>query len=159
VKAWFKKRVVDPLLALLKQGISPEALALSVAFGIGIGIFPVLGISTILLTLLALAFRLNLPSIQLVNYLVSPLQLLLIIPFVRVGEHLLGAAPQPLSISAGFALLSQGALFAIRVLWDAIIHAAIGWALLGPPLIYLLYRGFDVVFKRAALRYGARPDL
>lgn len=157
MKAWLRARIVEPLLALLKQGISPSALALSVAFGIAVGIFPVLGVSTILLTVIALALRLNLPAIQLVNYLVSPLQLLLIIPFVRVGEHLVGAPAQPLSIAAGFALLAQGALNAIRVLWEAIIHAAIAWALLGPPLIYILYRIFVVIFTRAAARY-ARPD-
>ena len=139
-------------MALLKQGITPAALALSVAFGIGVGIFPVLGVSTILLTAIALAFRLNLPAIQLVNYLVSPLQLLLIIPFVRVGEWLLRAPRQPLSISAGLALLGQGVLNAVHVLWDAIVHAAVGWILLGPPLIYILYRGFKVIFTRAARR-------
>ncbi len=141
---------MEPLLALLKQGISPRSLALSVACGIVVGIFPVLGVSTILLTVIALTFKLNLPAIQLVNYLVSPLQLVLIIPFVRVGEHLLGATPQPLTISAGLALLSQGVLHAIRTLSDAIVHAAIGWMLLGPPLIYILYRIFIVVFTRAA---------
>ena len=158
MRAWFKRRVVDPLLALLKQGMSPAALALSVACGIGVGIFPVLGVSTILLTVIALAFRLNLPTVQLVNYLVSPLQLLLIIPFVRVGEWLLGAPKQPLSIRAGFALLAQGALQAVHVLWDAIIHAAVAWFLLGPPLIYILFRSFTVIFRRAALRY-AKPDV
>lgn len=150
MKAWIRRRIVDPLLALLKQGITPSALALSVACGIGVGIFPVLGVSTILLTAIALALRLNLPAIQLVNYLVSPLQLLLIIPFVRVGEWLLRAPRQPLSISAGMALLSQGVLNAVHQLWDAIVHAAIGWMLLGPPLIYILYRTFNVIFRRAA---------
>lgn len=155
MKDWIRRRITDPLLTLLKQGITPSALALSVAFGIGVGIFPVLGVSTILLTAIALLFRLNLPLIQLVSYLASPLQLLLIIPFVRVGEWLLGAPRQPLSIAAGRALLSQGVLQAVQQLWDAIVHSTIGWLLLGPPLIYILYRVFEIIFRRAAQRLAA----
>ncbi len=101
-----------------------------------------LGVSTPLLTVIALAMRLNLPAIQLVNYLASPLQLLLIIPFVRVGERLLGAAPQPLTVSAGLELLAQGAMRAVVILSDAIVHAALGWIAIGPVLIFLLYRAF-----------------
>jgi uncharacterized protein (DUF2062 family) len=154
---FFRRRILDPILALLRQGITPRELALSLAFGLGIGIFPVLGVSTPLLTVLALALRLNLPSIQLVNYLVSPLQLLLIIPFVRVGEHLVGSPPQPLSIGAGLEILGRGALQAVVVLWDAIVHAAIGWAAIGPVLIFLLYRLLAPLLARTASRIqGAR---
>jgi uncharacterized protein (DUF2062 family) len=152
---FLRRRLLDPILALLRQGITPRELALSLAFGLGIGIFPVLGVSTPLLTVIALTMRLNLPAIQLVNYLVSPLQLLLIIPFVRVGEHLLGSAPQPLSISAGLEILGRGALQAVVVLWSAIVHAAIGWVALGPVLIFLLYRMFAPLLARTADRLQA----
>jgi uncharacterized protein (DUF2062 family) len=150
VRAFLRRRLVDPILELLRQGVTPEKLALSLAFGLGIGIFPVLGVSTILCTVVAIGLRLNLPAIQLVNYLASPLQLVLIIPFVRVGEHLLGRAPQPLSISEGFKLMAQGIWHSVIVLWDAIVHAALGWAVLGPLIIYGLYRAFRPALQRAA---------
>src|SRR5262249_52324787 len=90
----------------------------------------------------ALGRRWNLPAIQLVNYLASPAQLLLIIPFVRVGEHVVNDPPQPLSISEGFKLLATGIVHAVTVLWDAIVHAAIGWIVIGPVLIFALYKLF-----------------
>lgn len=155
---WIRRRVVEPLLSLLRQGISPTALSLSVAFGAIVGIFPVLGVSTILLTLIAVFFRLNLPAIQLVNYLMSPLQLLLIIPFVRVGEWVLGAPRQPLNLAAGFALISHGALHAVRMLSHAIVHAATAWVLIGPPLIYLMHRALTPVFERAARLQSKREN-
>jgi uncharacterized protein (DUF2062 family) len=145
-----RRRLVDPIIELLRQGVTPEKIAMSLAFGLGIGIFPVLGVSTILCTIVAIVLRLNLPAIQLVNYLAAPVQLALIIPFVRVGEHLLGLAPQPLSISEGFALMAQGVLHSIVVLWDAIVHAALGWIVIGPFLIYGLYRIFKPLLIRAA---------
>ena len=63
---------MDPILELLRQGVTPEKIALSLAFGLGLGIFPVLGVSTILCTVAAIVLRLNLPAIQLVNYLAAP---------------------------------------------------------------------------------------
>ncbi|HEX7417248.1 MAG TPA: DUF2062 domain-containing protein [Steroidobacteraceae bacterium] len=146
------RRIVEPILALLRQGISPEKLALSLAFGFGLGIFPVFGATTLLCAVAAVALRLNLPAIQLVNYLTSPVQLVLIIPFVRVGEHLVGAPPQPLTIKAGLALLAAGVLNAVSVLRGAIVHAMIGWLLIGPVVIYVLYRLLRPVLARAAPR-------
>jgi hypothetical protein len=44
-------RVVQPVIDLLTQGISPEKIALSLAFGIVLGVFPVLGSTTLLCAL------------------------------------------------------------------------------------------------------------
>jgi uncharacterized protein (DUF2062 family) len=145
-----RRRIVAPILELLRQGVTPEKIALSLAFGLGLGIIPILGVSTILCTAVALALRLNLPAIQLVNYLASPVQLALIIPFVRLGEHLLGSPPQPLTLAAGFELLGSGVLHAIVTLWDAIVHAALAWLFIGPVLIFLLYRIFKPLLTHAA---------
>jgi uncharacterized protein (DUF2062 family) len=150
VRAFVRRRLVDPVLDLLRQGVTPQKIALSLAFGLGIGIFPVFGVSTVLCTVVAIALRLNLPAIQLVNYLASPLQLALIIPFVRVGEHLLGLKAQPLSISETFRIMAAGVVHAVIVLWDAIVHAALGWIVIGPVLIYALHRAFRPVLERAA---------
>ncbi len=67
-RGFFHRRVVAPIVALLTQEITPEKLALSLAFGIVLGIFPVLGSTTVLCAAAALVFGLNLPAIQLVNW-------------------------------------------------------------------------------------------
>lgn len=149
-----RRRLLDPILGLLKQGLAPRELALCLALGTGIGLFPVLGVSTPLLALIALVQRLNLAAIQLVNYLIYPLQLLLIIPFVRLGEAITGAPRQPLTIEAGLALMAQGVWHAVVTLWDAIIHAALGWAIIVPLGIYALYRLLVPVLARAARGLG-----
>jgi uncharacterized protein (DUF2062 family) len=139
MRAFLHRRVTEPLLALLSQGASPRQLALSVALGAGLGLVPVLGASTALCALAALLLRLNLPAIQLVNYLLTPLQLLLIIPQLRFGEWLIQAPPFPITLDSGLALLAQGVLPAIRVLGTAIVHATLGWLVLAPVLTLLLY--------------------
>jgi uncharacterized protein (DUF2062 family) len=163
LRDFIRRRLFEPILTLLRQGITPEKIALSLAFGLGLGIFPVLGLPTILCTAAALSLRLNLATVQLVNYLAAPLQLVLIIPFVRLGEHLVHAAPQPLSISEGLKLIASGAVNAVIVLWGAIVHAALGWALAGPPFIYLLNLILKPLMVKAArnsrrARASARPE-
>lgn len=151
------KYLLAPVRALLTQGLSPRLLALSLAVGLVVGIFPVLGTTTVLCTIAAAAFRLNLIAVQTVHFLMTPVQLLLIIPFVRVGEWVLGKAPQPLSISDGLALIAQGAFNAIAVLWDAILHAMLGWVLLGPALLVLAYLVLAQVLKSTQHRLFKRP--
>ncbi len=147
-----QRHVVDPILTLLQQGLAPRQLALCLALGAGIGMFPVLGVSTPMLTLLALWLRLNLAAIQLVSWLIGPLQLAMIIPFMRLGEWLVGAEAQPLTIEAGMQIIAQGVLQAIVTLWDAIVHASIGWMLIGPATIYVLYRLLIPILERALQR-------
>jgi len=94
--SWWRRRVVAPILLQLKQGITPQQVALTLALGAVLGIFPILGASTPLCLLAGVWLRLNQPLIQLVNYLVYPAQLLLLIPFYRTGERLFGAEPVPI---------------------------------------------------------------
>jgi len=153
---WFRRRIVDPLLALLRQGVSPQRLALCVAIGIVVGNIPILGLSTALCALIALVFRLNLPAMQLVQALMAPTQVLLIIPFVRLGEWILRAPRQPLSIEAGLALLAHGVGHAVVVLWDAILHAGFAFLLVAPLAIFTLYRALLPVFAHAAAQLPPR---
>jgi uncharacterized protein (DUF2062 family) len=151
---FFRRRVVDPLLALLRQGVTPGKLALSVALGAVVSVIPVLGVSTVICALLALRLRLNMPAIQLVNYLLTPVQLLLIIPFLRLGERVTGAPRFAITLESGLALLSHGVVDAVRILWTAIVHATVGWLLLAPLAAAAIYFTFEPVFRRLA---PARP--
>jgi len=154
--SFFRRRVLEPIVTLLRQGVTPERVALSLAFGVVLGIFPVLGTTTVLVTAAALVWRLNLAAIHVVHFAMTPVQILLIIPFVRLGEHLLAVAPQPLSIEAGMALIAAGASHAVVVLWDAIVHAVLGWLVLGPIAIYALYRALRPLLTGLTQRLARR---
>ena len=136
---FLRKRLLDPIIALLTQGITPQKIALSITIGAIVGVFPVMGTTTVLCTVAAATLRLNLVAVHTIHYAMTPVQILLIIPFVRVGEWLVGAPPQPLSISDSMALIKQGALHAAIVLWSATVHAMLGWLLIGPAAILLCY--------------------
>jgi uncharacterized protein (DUF2062 family) len=157
MKQWLYRRLVEPLLTLLRQGMTPSSLALCVSIGIAVGNIPILGVSTVLCTVIALAFRLNLAAMQLAQAAMAPTQILLIIPFVRLGEWITRAPRQPLSIKEGLALIEQGIGHAVVVLWDAIVHAGIAWLLVAPMATCLLYRILTPIFARAAARVRRSP--
>jgi hypothetical protein len=154
---WLRRRIFNPLLAILSQGIAADRLALCVAIGVVLGNVPILGISSILCAAIALAFRLNLPAIQLVQAAMAPTQILLIIPFIRLGEWILHAPRQSVSINEWLALFQQGAGHAAVALWDAIFHAGFAWALIAPFAVFLLYKLLTPVFARAAARGKPAP--
>src|SRR5688572_9720678 len=142
-----QRRLADPLMTLLRQGVTPRELALCLALGTAIGLIPILGVSTALCALVALLLRLNMPAIQLVNYLLTPLQVVLIIPLLRFGEHLVGAPRFPITLESGLALLSQGVIDAIRILASAIAHATLGWLVVAPLLAFVLFRVLEPVLR------------
>jgi uncharacterized protein (DUF2062 family) len=150
VNNWLNRRILEPLLSLLRQGISPDRLALCVAIGVVVGNIPILGVSTILCVGIALVFRLNLAAMQIVQAAMAPTQLLLIIPFVRLGEWILRIPPEPVSIRQAMALLAQGAGHAIIVLQDAILHAGLAWILVAPLAVYSIHKLLTPVFVRAS---------
>src|SRR5271167_1321027 len=88
MRATLYRKLIQPFIDLLKQGVTPEKIALTVAVGISLGVTPVIGSTTVLCTLAAVALRLNLPGIMVVNGAVYPLQLMLLVPFLRAGAWL-----------------------------------------------------------------------
>lgn len=152
MKAWLLKRVWEPILAQLKQGLSPRSLAWSVALALAIAVFPFIGATTTLCFLAALAFRLNQPTMQLINYLSYPLQLLLLIPFVRLGEKLFRAPRLPLSLPQILAALRADLWGSLRFFWTSVWHACVAWSLVALPLACLLALALTPLFRRLVRR-------
>ncbi len=74
--------------ALLKQGLTPKELSQSIIVSGLISTIPILGVSTFMITTVSLKRKLNLPVMISLSYLMWPVQILLIIPFIRVGEFI-----------------------------------------------------------------------
>jgi len=130
----------------LRQGISPRRLAFTLSLGFAIGCIPVVGITTVLCAALALALGLNLAVIQAANYAAMPAQLLLIVPFVRMGGWLHSSGsrqafsasallhPSPVNLAAQFASLALQALLA--------------WLLVATPTVALMTLTLTPVLRK-----------
>lgn len=135
----WRRKIVQPILDFLRQGLTPEKLSFTIALGITLGVIPVLGSTVLLCMLAAITFRLNLAAIQLVNWLVYPFQLALLIPFYRIGGWIFRTPPSELSVAHIIALIRTNMLHAIATLWTVTIHAVVAWLLLGSVATCLLY--------------------
>ncbi len=132
-------RWLKPFIQLLRQGVSPEKITLTIALGIILGATPMLGSTLLLCTLAAIVLRLNLPAIQLVNGVVYPLQLILLIPFYRLGAWIFGADASTISLQGVVALIQAGVSQAVRTLWVVTMHALVAWLVLGAVASAILY--------------------
>jgi uncharacterized protein (DUF2062 family) len=137
--SFFYRRLALPVLDLLRQGVTPEKLALSLALGAVIGVFPGLGCSTTMCALVAVFWRLNLPAIQILNYFMYPVQIALIIPFFRLGERLFHAPHLPLSVSQISAMVRGDFWGTSKFLWTTLWHAMVVWAIFAPFFVGLIY--------------------
>ena len=147
---FFNTRMVAPLLKLLKQGITPRKLALTIALGFALGIFPMIGSTTVLCALFAWVLRLNQPAIQLINYFTYPLQLAFLIPFFKLGAWIFAADPLPFSVDEVIVMLSSDTWQAIQTLWIANLRAIAAWLLMSPVMVAVLYHTLARVFIRLA---------
>jgi uncharacterized protein (DUF2062 family) len=146
------------LLHVLRQGLTPEKLALSLALGASLSCFPVFGATTLLCTAVALAFRLNLPAIQVGNYLALPLQIALFIPFLRLGERIFHVPRMPLSPQQLLALAKTAPTEAVHILLSGQWHAIVGWMLIAPEMVLVLMMLLRPMMRLLVARATTAPN-
>jgi hypothetical protein len=74
-----------------------------------------------------------------VNGLAWPLQLALLVPFLRLGARIFSVKAPSLSVSAILALIHADAWHAILTLWTATLHALVAWLLVGAAAALSIY--------------------
>ncbi len=130
----------------LSQGISPRRLALTLALGFAVGCIPVVGIPTVLCAVLALSLRLNLPAIQAANYAAMPLQLALIVPFMRLGGWLISA--QPPHVPPARTVLHLPVFSLATHVGGLAGEALLAWLLAAIPAVFLMTVTLNLMLRR-----------
>lgn len=148
--SFWRRRVRDPIVAQLKQGTTPEKIALTIALGVVLGVFPILGSTTALCLAAAVLLKLNQPVIHLVNWLIYPLQPPLILVFIRLGEKLVGAPPVPFSITEMLQRFKDSPAQFFRDFGLTALHGLGGWLLVAPLIVAILYFAMRPVLRRMA---------
>ncbi len=153
------QKTLEFLRGLLRQGLSPEKIALCLALGAAISSVPIsFGLGTALCTAAAIVLRLNLPAIQAANWLAAPLQVMLFIPYMRAGEFLTRAKPLPLSLAQISGMFRADLWGSLARLWGSILHATLGWALALPFEVLLIYAVLLPVLRLIpVLPHGSHP--
>ena len=144
----WKRKIVKPVIALLRQGISHEKIALSIAIGVTLGIFPILGATTGLCAIAAFILRLNLAAIQLVNFAVYPLQLFLLVPFLKAGGWLFGDHRFSQLGKEIIDLIQNDIWSSFGMLWNLTVYAVVIWLILSPLVVFILYKTLRPALKK-----------
>jgi uncharacterized protein (DUF2062 family) len=138
VRTFFHRRVVHPLLELLRMGATPEGLAWSLAIGVVVGVNPLLGSTTVVGLALAGIFRLNLVASQIGNHIVYPVQIALFPLWVHIGSVLFHTPGLPMGKRALIEGVTRHPWETTRLLWTWEWHALIVWfvaAIVAAPLL------------------------
>jgi uncharacterized protein (DUF2062 family) len=160
VRETFRCRVLRPLLRLLRGGVTPRRLAWSLALGIVIGINPSVGFTTFIVIVLAWTFGLSQVASQIGAHSMTPLHLLLFLPFIQLGVHLFHTRRLPLD-RRQIEHLSHHPWRLIRDIWQWEWHALIVWgivATLAMPLFAIyLRRALVLLMRRNRTLMASRP--
>ena len=160
VREFFRCKILRPLLRQLRGGVTPRRMAWSLALGVVVGINPSVGITTILVVMLAWMFGLNQVASQVGAHAASPLHLLLFIPFIQLGVHLFHTRRLPFNRHE-IEHLSHHPLRLFREIWQWEWHALIVWgvaaAILMPVLAMYLRRTLVLLLRRHRTLVRSRP--
>ena len=144
--SWLRRRIILPLFDILKSGATPEGIALSLAFGLTGGVFPIPAITTLACVVLAYLFSLNFPAVQLTNLLMTPVNLATFIPFIRAGEWLMGVEGVELTGVVG--MIRSDPFGAVSVFWLSLVRGVLAWLVFLPAATYLAYVVLRPIIRR-----------
>jgi hypothetical protein len=160
IRELFRCKILRPLLRQLRGGVTPRRLAWSLSVGIIIGINPSVGLTTLVVIVLAWTFGLNQLASQVGAHAVTPLHLLLFLPFIELGVHLFHTRQLPLSRKQ-IEHLSHHPVRLLHAIWQWEWHALIVWGLVAaialPLLARYLRRALVLFMRRNKTLMRSRP--
>jgi uncharacterized protein (DUF2062 family) len=141
-RTFWERRVRDPIVLQLTQGITPEKIALTLAVGFALGMFPVFGCTTLLCFCAAYVLRLNQPIIQLLNQALLPVHLPVFFALWQLGErvfHVKSDERLILTPPVIYRAFRHDLLKALHDYGEGIVHSIFVWAVLVLPAIAVIY--------------------
>jgi uncharacterized protein (DUF2062 family) len=135
----FYRWIVRPIVNQLKQGTSPEKLSWSVSLGVTFGIFPIMGSTSIVCLIAGYFLRLNQPILHLFKTFTYPLQLALILVYIRLGQMINGVPLIKFSIPQLLSRFKDDPAQFARDFGMAALHGIEAWAISALFLIPIIY--------------------
>jgi hypothetical protein len=144
---WNFRVLKSKTVALFKQGLTPIQLTQSILVSALISIIPILGVSTFLLTVLSIKRNLNLPIMIAISYILWPIQLLMIIPFINIGEFIFSIPQSNHSAQEIIASFQESFFGTLSRLSFELLCGFGGWLLTAVPFFTLVYLVSISIFK------------
>jgi uncharacterized protein (DUF2062 family) len=158
-ESWWRRRLVAPVVAQLMVGISPERIAWAISLGVVLGVFPIMGTTTLVCFMAGWLLRLNQPVLHVFSSLVYPLHLLLILVFIRLGERLFGAPRMSFSIPQLLGRFREDPLQFGRDFGMSAWHGVSAWLLIAPVAAILIKLALMPVIQQLAISLKRRQEV
>jgi uncharacterized protein (DUF2062 family) len=140
-RRFWHRWLIDPVARQLTQGVTPRKISLTIAIGSALALFPILGTTTWLCVLAGITLGLNQAIIQGVNALCTFVYFPAIVVCVRFGDALAGSPHSSVNIPLMIYLFTHHPGDFFRQFGVTALHAVLGWAVIAPvwiPVVYLL---------------------
>lgn len=136
----------------MAEGTSPQKLSMTIAMGIILGLFPLIGATSLLCLGASFALGLNKVFIQMVNYLVYPVQLVLFIPLIKTGNQVFNLTGSAIDYQNLLHIFKTDTLAAMGEFGYLLLSAILVWLIAALPLSILLYRSSLKYIKRLGIK-------
>lgn len=151
IREWFRCHALRPLLITLRGGVTPRRLAWSLALGMVVGINPSVGLTTLLVVVVAWVLGLSKFASLVGSHVVAPLHILLFIPFIDLGVYVFHTRKLPMDRKE-LEHLSHHPWRLVHQIWGWEWHALIVWGLVAaiamPLLAVYLRRALVLLLRR-----------
>ena len=143
----FKSRIQ----AYLLRGLGPRQIALTISLAFVLGIFPLYGITTLLMLFTASRLKLNSALMISTGYLFTPLLFVFWIPFIQFGQWILQLPTLELTQAQLSQTMEKGWFEMIQQFSITVLKGILGWLVVSPIILWISY----LIFKFIALRIQA----
>ena len=149
----WRRWLIAPIKAQLMQGMTVDRVSWTIALGVVLGVFPIMGSTTLVCLLAGWAMNLNQALLQVFKTAVYPLHLALILVFIRLGERLYGAPLIAFSIPQLLARFKDDPLQFARDFGMAAWHGVSAWLLIAPLAALLIKMAVIPLVSRLAAKH------
>lgn len=141
---YYWEKLTSPVLEVLKSGLTLESISMSFAIGITCGLFPIPGVTSLVGALFVWLLKANMIASTAINYVMTPFNLMCLVPFIRAGEMLFGIqTPMEFSMDE----FSKSFFGALSLYGGALARACVVWLLLVGPTTFVLFHALKVVVR------------
>ncbi|MCI2230043.1 DUF2062 domain-containing protein [Polaribacter sp. MSW13] len=131
------KHIIKKIKAPFQEGLSTKEVTKAIIVSLLFTVFPVFGVTTLLITLVSVKLKLNLPIMIVVSYLASPLQYLFFLPFIHFGESIMDINHTLLTIQEIKNAYDVSFFNTMQSLFFELVCGVSGWLLIALPISLL----------------------
>lgn len=120
----------------LTQGATPEKLSHSLTAGLLIGCFPVIGVTTLLSGLAGYFFKMNHIVIQSANYIMYPVQILLVPVYIKIISLIVDLGDVPIRPDLIIQLFKDDTALFFKQYALVGVYSVILWLIVAPLVFF-----------------------